>query len=211
MTASSGNNSLSSSDDKKRDDELLVEMESRRIEIIRTFFDDKSKYFKKDKLSQAYLFASITEGELQVLSKKLSGIGGNELTFDHLKTMLQAYYIESSSADKGFIFTDLIAPILTGLCSGLAVLFFQQSILESSGAIKPEDRTTVTECKRQLDSKGYVELESLCSPLKNKFFKEADTQTYNAIGKIIRGENWDSKKGIGARILQIIKKQCALN
>jgi GUN4-like len=101
----------------------------------------------------------------------------------------------ASPDTKGFLLTVLIAPVVTGLCSGLAVLFFQQGILESSGAIKPEDRSTVTECKRQLDSKGYIELESLCSPLKNKFFQAADTATYNAIGMIIRGDKWDLKKG----------------
>jgi GUN4-like len=101
----------------------------------------------------------------------------------------------TSPDTKGFLLTVLIAPVVTGLCSGLAVLFFQQGILESSGAIKPEDRSTVTECKRQLDSKGYIELESLCSPLKNKFFQAADTAIYNAIGMIIRGDKWDLKKG----------------
>jgi GUN4-like len=164
-----------------------------KIEIIRNFFDDEFKDIEKDKLSQAYMFANFTKGDLQKLLKKLPE--DTILNLDDLRIMFEAYCIEHSNKKNGFVLEALIAPILTGLCSGLAVLFFQQGILESSGAIKPEDKAIVTECKKQLDGKGYSELESLCSPLKNKFFQRADNETYNAIGRIIRGDKWDPKKG----------------
>jgi GUN4-like len=195
MTTSSKDVSLSNSNNKEENERECAEaIESRRVEIIRDFFDDKSKHLKKDKLSQFYLSIKFTSSDLEKIAQRFSdgNVIDNKLSIDDLKTMFQAYCMESSNTNKGFV---LLGFVSTALIAPMIVLFFQQSILESSGAIKPEDRTVVTECKRQLDSKGYVELESLCSPLKNRFFKEADTQTYNAIGKIIRGENWDSKKG----------------
>jgi GUN4-like len=200
MTTSPRDGSLSSSNNKGESGIESIEVsESRRVEIIRDFFDDKFKHLEKDKLSQSYLSIKFANSDLEKIAQKFSdgNVIDNKLSIDDLKTMFQAYCMESSNTNKGFVLpgfvlTGLIAPVITGLCSGLAVLFFQQGILESSGAIKPGDRTVVTECTRTLDRQGYVELESLCNPLKNDFLKEGDTQTYKAIGKIIRGEEkWE--------------------
>jgi GUN4-like len=196
MTTSSEDGSLSSSNNKGEGERVSIELiESHRVEIIRNFFDDKFKDLKKDKLSQSYLSIRFTNSDLEKIAQKFSDGNaiGNKLSIDDLKTMFQAYCMESSNTKKGFVLpgfvlTGLIAPVMTGL----AVLFFQQCVLESSGAVKPGDRTVVTECMRTLDRQGYVELESLCNPLKNDFLKEGDTQTYKAIGKIIRGEEkWE--------------------
>jgi GUN4-like len=178
------------------------------IEIIRNFFDDEFKDVGKDKLSQSYIFANFTKSDLQRLLERLPK--NTTLSLDDLRVMFEAYYIEYSSNKKnGFVLEALIAPILTGLCSGLAILFFQQSILESRGTIKPDDMTTVIACiKKQLNGKGYSELESLCSPLNNKFLQRADNETYNAIGKIIHGDKWDSRKGYKGEDIANKKEMC---
>jgi hypothetical protein len=56
--------------------------------------------------------------------------------------------------------------------------------------IKPEDRIAVIECRRRLNNKGFIELETLCSPLENNFLKTADHETYEVIGKLIHKKDW---------------------
>jgi GUN4-like len=94
---------------------------------------------------------------------------------------------------KQWLMTAIVAPIVTGIFTGIAVLCFQQPIFELIGVVKLEDRKEVIDCKRELNNKGFPELEPLCDPLKNKFGKRADHETYNVIGKMIYGESWGQK------------------
>jgi GUN4-like len=88
------------------------------------------------------------------------------------------------------IITGFIAPTIVGIILALC----QPIILESVGVAKPDDRKAVIDCTRQLNNKGYTELESLCSPIKNGFLRKADHHTYMAIGSKLHGINWESKK-----------------
>jgi hypothetical protein len=86
---------------------------------------------------------------------------------------------------KAIVATGVFAPIITGVIVGIIQTFLQPLILESSGVVKPDDKKVVIDCTRDLNNKGFPELESLCSPLKNNFLRKADHETYEAIGKII--------------------------
>jgi GUN4-like len=94
---------------------------------------------------------------------------------------------------KTLLVNGLLAPVVIGVIVGIIQTFLQPAILESSGIVKPEDKKSVVDCSRELDNKGYTELKSLCSPLKNNFLREADDKTYKAIGAIVKGKQWDEK------------------
>jgi hypothetical protein len=108
---------------------------------------------------------------------------------------------------KALIATGILAPIATGIIVGIIQTFLQPGILESSGVVKPDDKKAVVDCTRELNNKGYSELESLCSPLKNNFLRKADHETYEAIGKIIH-KDWDKRKKYYSGVDIANKKIC---
>lgn len=90
--------------------------------------------------------------------------------------------------DKDFtkqLIVAIAGSLIGGALSGLIVVAFQPTILEKVGFVKPEDKKEVINCRRDLNNKGFPDLEPLCEPLKNKFGRNADDETYKAIGKII--------------------------
>jgi hypothetical protein len=95
---------------------------------------------------------------------------------------------------KALIATGILAPIATGIIVGIVQTFLQPVILESSGVVKPDDKKAVIDCTRELNNKGFPELESLCSPLKNNFLRKADHETYQAIGRMIPIADRKNKK-----------------
>ena len=199
---------------KKRADKALID--SRHVEIIRIFFNDKFKYLNKDKLSQVYLSIKFTDNDLDELFRILleNNIVDNNLSVDSLKLMFQAYCMESFNTTSSFVLKDFMMQIMTNIAApvlvGIVVLSRQQSVLEATGAVKSDDMITVTSCKKQLDKKGYAELASLCGPLKNGLFQTADTETYNAIGKIVHGDKWglENKKSYSDNQISNINGIC---
>jgi GUN4-like len=96
----------------------------------------------------------------------------------------------NNSCDWALFWPTTISGVIAGVIAGFIVTFFQPRVLESIGVVKPGDRKAVIDCERQLNNKGFTELQPLCSPLKNNFLKTADTETYNAIGRLIHGDKW---------------------
>jgi GUN4-like len=83
------------------------------------------------------------------------------------------------------IFGTLVAPVVVGLI----VARCQQNV------IPPTTEVRIHDFQIQLENKEYPELVSLCAPIKNNSLKEADTQTFKSIGKMIYGiETWKRKE-----------------
>jgi GUN4-like len=94
---------------------------------------------------------------------------------------------------KAYIFTGG-GIVATATITAIITPLIQPVVSEWIRLVKSDDKISVINCTSELSEKGFPELKSLCSPLKNNAFKEADDQTFKAIGSMIHEENWDKNR-----------------